>query len=98
MKSFDEQRIKCPFDTRHEMPKSRLQWHLPKCKAKQDREALGLPTFVCKFNSMHIFFEQELILAHEADCESKLRLDATHDARMWRTVIVGQNDDDSEFK
>jgi hypothetical protein len=51
------------------MPSLRLQWHLARCPAKKNREREGLPTFHCKHNYLHIFFEQTTLFEHEANCE-----------------------------
>ena len=45
---------------------------------------------------MHIYFEQDLLTAHEANCESKIRLEAPFQ-KLSRTLTLGPVDD-SEFK
>ena len=73
MKRFDDEKVTCPYDKAHTMPKQKLQWHLVKCKAKKDRQARGEPDFHCKHNWSHIFLDKLALEVHESSCESAIK-------------------------
>jgi len=71
MRNHDDPMVTCPYDKSHKMPAPRLQWHLVKCKARIERNNLGLPEYHCKYNFMHLFFTKEELEEHEAQCEQE---------------------------
>ena len=70
MRSAGDAMVYCPYDERHKMPKPRLQWHLATCKTKKEHEASGNPTYRCKYNFFHIYFDGKDCSDHEAHCQS----------------------------
>ena len=68
-KGITDEMVTCPYNKGHRMPSMKLKWHLVKCKAKKERDELGLAEYHCKMNWMHIFFTKEELLEHEAECE-----------------------------
>ena len=69
MRNFNDPTVECPYNKGHKMPAPRLQWHLVKCKSKQERQQAGLLDYHCKYNFMHIFFTQEELDSHLVECE-----------------------------
>ena len=69
MRSYKDPMVECPYDKNHKMPGPRLQWHLVKCKARAERQKLGLPEFHCRHNYMHVYFTEGELADHEAECQ-----------------------------
>lgn len=61
--------ILCPFDKNHKMPRRRLVWHLARCKTRAKHLEDGKPVFHCRYNHMHIYFEEADLKSHEETCE-----------------------------
>ena len=68
MRKYTDEIVECPFDKSHKMPQPRLQWHLVKCQAKRDREELNLPTYHCRNNYLHVYFDKDALALHEESC------------------------------
>ena len=69
MRKYTDAVVECPYDKSHKMPQPRLQWHFVKCQEKKDREALNLPTYHCKNNYLHVYFDKDAMDLHEEECD-----------------------------
>jgi len=68
MRRHSDPIVECPYDKSHSMPLPRLQWHLVKCNAKKIRDEMNLPTYHCKYNYLHIHFDEAKFAEHEEAC------------------------------
>jgi hypothetical protein len=64
-----DQWVHCPYNHEHQMPQSRLQWHLVKCPEKKRCKDKFTQ---CPFNSIHIIPTSELA-SHKAKCKDRVR-------------------------
>ena len=101
MRRFDDPVVECPYDKAHKMPLPRLQWHLCRCKAKQERDAAQLPTYHCKFNFLHIFFDEQLFKEHEVECEKAQeevtkKTEANRLSKTWDALNLSDDSWDGE--
>mmetsp|Transcript_23916 Transcript_23916/g.42367 ORF Transcript_23916/g.42367 Transcript_23916/m.42367 type:complete len:126 (-) Transcript_23916:1260-1637(-) len=59
--------VRCAYDDRHTMPKSRLESHYLVCEAKRRRQHLYA---VCPYNRMH-HVPKDMIEEHKTNCASR---------------------------
>nr|CAI5869794.1 unnamed protein product [Callosobruchus analis] len=60
-----EQKVKCPFNPLHVMPKESLQRHVIRCMVNYP----GYQT--CPYNALHRFKTKELLAEHMFTCDSR---------------------------
>lgn len=65
MRRYDEFKIRCPYIPSEQMPYLSFQKHQLKCKMKFLAEYPSRRVFHCKYNYMHIFFDEALLREHE---------------------------------
>ena len=100
-KGIQDEYVTCPYNKGHNMPSMKLKWHLVKCKAKKERDELGLAEYHCKMNWMHIFFTKEELLDHEKQCEKACeqrkqdKIEAQHE---WNQILQNPNENADDLK
>jgi hypothetical protein len=96
MRSKNDKFVVCPFDKAHTMPAPRLQWHLAKCKSKLARDQQGFPTFHCRFNYMHIYFDKDECQKHESECSIQLNEERESRQKYQNILNIGISGDANE--
>ena len=64
--------VLCPFNDYHKVPKNRILYHLNRCSAKKYYDYQNIPYYTCKYYQGHIFFSQNELSKHYAECEYKV--------------------------
>ena len=101
MRRFADPIVEFPFDKSHKMLLPRLQQHLCRCKAKQQREDAQMPNFHCKFNFLHIFFDEKEYQEHKVECQKvKNKINAKYQSgtfvKIWGRTTNDSDDSRSE--
>jgi len=66
---MENEEVICPLDANHCIKKSKLSWHVEKCRRNFKPESLE----VCRYNSDHVFKKQDKKLKqHYLDCKDKV--------------------------
>ena len=67
----DTRRVRCPFNSSHELRVPKLAFHLAKCPDHKLRKQHNLPIFHCRWHYLHIFLNITDLSRHEEVCTNQ---------------------------